>query len=379
MAHKSKVSQYVNPQFVAFDQLGNVWKMPVYWGVREIGRGITDYAQGLRQAAQETGRKAGGAYVLETLLGRNLQEYGRQNLQALITNTFPKLHFWDLWSYGITNIDKLYTIEHKGAELPVYIKADKGSEPSPEIIQQHIGYLLDNNMSIYNYQINTDLQFFERKTQEQTLNKYSRGDYENQFVDPDRFRRWLVRDECWYVQQFGDQLQAEERDVNVRGQQYHVKVYRKPHRSILNWAYWFAGDQLYDIIDMPFDNVQRLVETGIQVAGIPRDLLETLTEFEYTGIAATRRAIFSAFSPARVVELEFDVRGPQGLARPAAGSGLPYSIQGSNVVPFRSKRTEAGLILPYSEPARRPNEERLIIDPREAALYSDKVKLKKVA
>ncbi|MBI4176012.1 MAG: hypothetical protein HY518_02320 [Candidatus Aenigmarchaeota archaeon] len=379
MPHESKVSKYVNPPFIEPKQFGNLLKLPLYFAIRETGRLIRDYGRGIRQEAHQTGEKAPGAYLLETLLGENLYEWGSQSTDAIITNAIPKIDFWRRWAHGITNIEKIYTVTYRDAEIPVFIKKRGGVDPTPEVLTQNIEYVLNYNMSIYNYLINLDLEFYERKVAEKTLNKYSRGDYENRFVDPDRFRKWLVRDEVWYIQQFGREMFDEERDVGVRGTQYRIKVYEKPEKGFSNWAYWFLGDQLYDFIDIPYDRIQRLVEIGQQVAGVPVDVMETLTEFEYRGIAAARRGMSYPLSP-RVNSIEFDLRGPQGRGRPEQGQipGEQEARQtGGRRMPSTGyTRTNSGLyvptpgatVVPFNASARGRNPR---MDRRVASLYDE--------
>jgi hypothetical protein len=234
------------------------------------------------------------------------QEFQRQGYITKLNSVFPKLAIWNRYSEGASKIEKLYTVQIHGAELPVYITEKGDEKPKEDSIRENIKKARDVKESPYNDK-GSMIRYYNDNFSNKAATKYSRGDFDK-IEDQAEFRKWFVRDDTWLIQQYGDRLHEDEMDVDLDGISYHVKVYSKPSR-LMNWFYWAAADKIYDFVDGPFDVIQDRIE-----AELGTDARQLLLKNEYKAITGLIRSLFSTRSP----ELNYDCTEPYVIADGAA-------------------------------------------------------------
>jgi hypothetical protein len=210
------------------------------------------------------------------------------NFKNKLPDMFPKIAVWKRFADSTANIGKLYTVEMSGFEFPVYItdSAGKLPDPSMELLSKNIDEIAETGKSPYN-SIEEMVKFYNNDFSRLAAGKFTRGDFESSMLeDPRQFRKWLMRDQTWLVQQYGDVV--DEISVTLEhGATAKVRVYDSTS-SMTNWLFWAVGDQIYDFIDAPLDPLQRKVE------GYSRDAGQIFLKTEYKAISGITRAFFTS-------------------------------------------------------------------------------------
>ncbi len=212
----------------------------------------------------------------------------KENFNNKWPDILPKIAVWKRFADSSTNIGKLYTVEMSGFEFPVYMidNAGKLPDPSMELLNKNIDEIAETGKSPYNG-IEEMVKFYNNDFSRLAAGKFTRGDFESSMLeDPRQFRKWLMRDQTWLIQQYGDMV--DEIPVTLEnGATVKVRVYDSTN-SITNWLFWFVGDQIYDLIDAPLDPLQRKVEEYSRDAG------QIFLKTEYKAISGITRSFFTS-------------------------------------------------------------------------------------
>jgi len=286
--------------WVNWSEIGGIWKIPVYRAAYHLVKALN-----LKEEERDN--------LLKDLYGAVLDGYEvrfQQEVPAMVFKLFPRIKTELSFAEGATNIEELYTAEFNGWEFPVYIKK-RGEDVDEEKLEKNIKFLEENGYSIYDkigepgnpYSaeefLNNDFTLY-------AVDKFTRTDFSRFFEqEPRKMRRWLVKDECWYIASRGEEdLQKSAEYSTKMGKTIHV--YRKPvgekdifywigrflfddsPRSARMWWYWKVSDWTYDVLDTIFDPVQEiLIRTGVPDEGI-----RAVFRNEYKAIARARRGFF---------------------------------------------------------------------------------------
>jgi hypothetical protein len=210
---------------------------------------------------------------------------------------FPKLAAWNRFSKGASKIDRLYTVEMYGIEMPVFMSKKGDEDPTDEILTENIRSAKRDKESVFN-QKKMILNLYDDKFSDVAAEKYSRSDMSKR-EDPYEFRNYFIRDDSWLIQQYGKRDEKREKEIDVDGERYQIKVYMKPSRW-RNWLYWAIGDKIYDIIDAPFDPIQKRAEKNMTP-----DARQIMLREEYKVITSLIRALMRSRSP----QLDYEARG----------------------------------------------------------------------
>jgi hypothetical protein len=222
------------------------------------------------------------------------QTFHRQNFLEKCQRIFPKITTWYNFSEGASNVQELYTTVIDGAEFPVYLRGPKDTIPTDETLNQNIKIARDTKKSFYNER-NAVLDLYDHEFSNIAAEKYSRCDFKN-IEDPHEFRKWFVRDDTWLIQQYGERAVSDEKEIELEGKSYHVNVYKRPNK-FRTWLYWAIGDKIYDIVDAPFDPLQKRIETNM-----PADARQLMLKTEYKVITNLIRSLFVRKKP----QLQYD-------------------------------------------------------------------------
>lgn len=226
--------------------------------------------------------------VISKLLGAVVDSVYTMNEQEFCVKwqeIFPKVAAWQAFAESPADIKFMYTLEYKRNgntyEVPIYLQAGKDTDPTDEMIAKAIDTVRDTHESPYNDE--SASTFYRAGFSKIGAEKFTRGDFKR-LPDPKNFRRWFVMDECWNMQQQGRVKEVKEKK-DTKGTKWTVRKYgQEPAMS--KFLYWAIGDKIYDMIDAPFDPMQRYMEK----AGLPPDAQQTLIKEEYKMIAGIRRS-----------------------------------------------------------------------------------------
>ncbi|MBU0953469.1 MAG: hypothetical protein KKA90_03555 [Nanoarchaeota archaeon] len=304
MAHNTKEKKerkkkypWVNGE-EAFEK-GGMWKLPAWYFTDKLG-------QYLQKKLPEENRDNPWKTVAGGFID-GLQQRAEQTWHVTLTKSFPYVSLLWGWANGTSNIEHMYTVEHKGHEIPIYLstQAFGVDTPTPELLQENVRHVVTHRESPYN---DDSLQSMYNGIfgDSDAVNATTRGDY-SRLQDPKLFRKWFVRDHTYLIQQRGE-LIKEETEV-VDGVSYTIRTYEDPSKW-MNLLYNFTISFVYDFIDAPFDPLQRQIEKVLTHGASDR-----LIENEYKrAISPTIRAFFrnDARNP-----LEYDMKEPGG---PGSGS-----------------------------------------------------------
>ncbi|RLJ10291.1 MAG: hypothetical protein DRP15_00450 [Candidatus Aenigmatarchaeota archaeon] len=230
------------------------------------------------------------------------RELSEQNFRTHFVKAFPKFAAWYGFSKGSSMIDKVYTIEYKGYEIPIFIKDFYSvEEPTPEKIREAIDFVEDKGKSPYDEAGKLEPYYNELAFNEyRAAIKYTRSDFKR-LPDPKYFARWLVMNDAWMVQQYGKMKEV----MNVtssKGNEYVVKEYSRPKPKDV-FSFWFIGDIIYDLVDTGFDKLQAYVISK----GFSEATQQTLIKEEYKMIWD----IITTLAQRRPTQLEFDLTKPK--------------------------------------------------------------------
>ncbi|MEM5797955.1 MAG: hypothetical protein QXG26_00980 [Candidatus Aenigmatarchaeota archaeon] len=284
-----------NP-LVNLDEIGNVWKLPVYYAGHKLLEKIN---------IPEEKRKNLASDIIGGLLDSWTELY-RQKYKTLPRKIAPGLMIELDFSNGATTIRELYTVEYNGAEVPIYLKSYATEQgPTDEELKKGIEFVIKNNKSPYwtptkgvpriesklNKYINGAFTHLAAK-------KYTRLDYGSgveilEYAFLERF----VRDETWLMQQYGPVIDSKTITLDD-GTNWKVNVYGRPNK-LMTYAYWKFGDLYYDMIDTTFDPIQDMLDNlGISEVGQASFVLD-----EYKAISRGRRGFFNP----RGIQLAYEV------------------------------------------------------------------------
>jgi len=252
------------------------WKTPFYYLASRAIRGVTK-----PEDERVTNLENAFYGALDAT-----SKYYDQRARIGFHETFPKIAAYRGFVNDPTNIDSIYTVELEDHELPLYMRDENDPLISDQIAEDGIRHVRDKWKSTYDDKPRAIEQLYDESFDGSAAPKYTRNDINNEklFPEPTRFRRWLVMDDTWRMQQYGDLL--EESSYNVDGVNYTVRHYKKPDKSNSFW-FWFWGDKIYDFVDAPFDLVQeKLIEQ------LPPSFRQFITKEEYKMIARLRRSFY---------------------------------------------------------------------------------------
>jgi|GEM_PF-1843171 len=290
-AAQKKITGYKKREgypFIDFKDLSRNWyTMPIHYGLVKL---FSLYTTPPEDRGTLASKIVGG--MCDS--GKKLNQ---QQLSSKLMDSFPKIMVWNDFANSTSIINEIYTVGWSNKEIPVYFRAKGGPAATDDVISEGIRFVRDKktvknriqspyNSISGNYDIN---KFYRQGFSRLAADKFTRGDYDT-FIDPSTFNPWFVRDDSWYIQQYG--TKTVEKNLTVDGTTYKVKCYEKPEKFSM-WWYWFVGDMVYDFIDSFFDPVQetvgRLFTTEAQ---------QDFVKSEYRMIAGVRRSMFD--SPARL-------------------------------------------------------------------------------
>ncbi len=288
MVHTQTIAQY---PLLTGEFFHDGWKIPVYFGINKLAADLSV------PLAQRTGN------IPKILVGGFIdfvKEWSTQRYKTEIPKSLPLLGTWRGFAEGTSNVEHLYTVAFQGHELPIHLTLrerqaaaadptdDQLTEGVRQVVRERKSPLNTGELSSY---YNGDFDTYKSSS------KYTRSDYENSLIDPNKYKKWLVRDDLWNIQQRGPLRQS--RILAVDGTAYTVRKYGRP-ASLSTFWYWLIGDIVYDLIDGPFDPIQRQVNRILSHAA-----QQELTEVEYKhAITPTIRSLFR--NSARL-PLEFDL------------------------------------------------------------------------
>jgi len=294
---------------IRWSKLESIWKIPYYNILYRIFKHLSENTLSLNKRDN----------VLKIALGGFFDGYkNRFKSQASVIpfDIFPRLRTWVSFAEGATNIDEVYTCEHKVGgktyEFPVYLRANPEGgtpkDPKPDELKENIDFVKTNNASRYDKMSTTESgMFFNEDFKAYSMNKLTRLDYRRYFQsEPERAHRWAVKDDTWKIVKNGLRDTAKEATVNATlPAGYQVKIYKRPTsksgfwynlgkylmfdetpRSWTMFWYWLLRDISYDIIDTFLDPG----EYAMRKAKVPEDRIRDYVETGWKASAAAVRA-----------------------------------------------------------------------------------------
>ncbi|MFH1978102.1 MAG: hypothetical protein ABIJ92_02150 [Candidatus Aenigmatarchaeota archaeon] len=272
-----------------FDDGG--WQVPFHYAIHIAAKGFSKPPEE-RISKFDKALHAGLDWIEEQYFQRALTGFNK---------TFPKLSAYRGFFNNPTNLETMYTVVHKGHELPIYLRDSNDPRPTDSMLADNIKVVRDTDVSPYDQRAKVE-NFYDSEFGAVAAPKFTRGDIENEklFPEPLRFRGWFIKDDMWRMQQYGE---MKERKVSAEGGDFTVREYSLPDKWNSFW-YWAIGDKIYDIIDAPFDTIQEQL-----IAKSPPAFRQYLTKEEYKMIAGIRRSLFN---PRTSTPLTFDLTELRG-------------------------------------------------------------------
>jgi hypothetical protein len=281
---EDKLAKYPFVNWTAFAENGNGLKIPFYYAIKKA---LTPIKKNLESYVMSGGDLITNMLIYPVVSG--IQNLAEQQFGAKSQEVFPKFRAWYDFSRGASTIERLYTVAYTVGgvtrEFPLYITAGGDPQPTDDKLESGIKTVIDDHKSPLN---GTEIggEFYRSDFSLIGAEKYTRGDFKK-LVEPGFFRKWFIRDDTWLIQQYGERDLTLERDVLVNGTTHHVNVYKRPS-EFLYLIYWGVGDKIYDIIDTPYDPLQKYIEKRI-----PKQAQQILLRDEYKTIAGVRRGLFN--------------------------------------------------------------------------------------
>ena len=259
--------------FEQFSEMGG-WRLPFLYAGYKIAEHLRD-----RLEKDRTDKK-------KSILGELMNSYRikwSQDFDTVVANAFPKPYAWYRFSEGASTIDVLYTVEHGGLEYPVYMLREDQRKPEEKELAENIEYVVKNGESPYE-SVEKIRPFYNDNFSKKAAVKLTRGDF-SRLADPRHFTRWFVMDDTWLIQQYGKEI--ERMEISTSAGRKTVKAYKRPGKGAV-FSYWFAGDLIYDLIDGPFDVIQRRIEKYMN-----EDAERVFLKNEYKMISGVIRSLFN--------------------------------------------------------------------------------------
>ncbi|RLJ08039.1 MAG: hypothetical protein DRP16_02205 [Candidatus Aenigmatarchaeota archaeon] len=288
--------------FVNTDALKrNIFALPFYYIVKKATEG---YRADIREKKE---KGITPKSILGDLLGITIENFS-QHFDVLFLETFPKIKTWEKYKEGATKIERLFTVEFMGYELPVYACDIDDPEPTTDMLKKAVTTVKQTYKSPLNGE---EAAEFFRGPFSQAANKITRGDY-GRIIDPIRFNKWFSRMEMYMIQQ-NDPKEKEYRITLDNGESFTIRMYRKRRdRSLLESLTNTRGrvfryileDKIYDLIDWFFDPIQEKIMEWESSGFIPEGYTQALVKREYKVISRFVRDIYR--NPSRP-PLEFDL------------------------------------------------------------------------
>ncbi len=264
------------------EKLGETWwRIPVYKGIASIFKALE---------IPEESRKGS---VLVDLVGGWLDAKRTQyesRTEQMVNETFPKVNIWREFAEGPSHIDEMYTFEAWGREFPIYLKKANDADPTPQQLDEGRDFVLQHEQSPYNGPnsvVDTDKlsAFYNEGFDSLAVKKYMRGDLgEEKLEEPAVFKKWLVRDDMWLIQQFGEKT---DQIVAGSGGPFAVKKYKRTS-GLRSWWYWVVGDFYYDYFTMAYYGAQDYFADAYSPEGFKNKIEE-----KYKRVASGRRGFFN--------------------------------------------------------------------------------------
>ncbi len=294
MVHKevSKMPKY--PLFGPEAKLKDYIALPINYGLFRLSKHYQDIVRQRRIEMSKAGQPPSKILgTIDRLLGQYAERASQTIDQEILPKISPRIAVYRGFWRGASKVDRLYTVEFEDQglvyEMPVYLRRNEQEEPSEELLRKNIEEVVNTKKSPYNGDLG---EFNDEYFTRWSTVKYSRNDY-NTFIDPRTWNKWFVRDDLWDHQQYGGL--KEQKTITVgegaKTKNYIVRAYSRPGALQRFW-YWLFGDIEYDILDKPFDMIQRATERGIEAGILPDNSRDILVEEEYKNIAGLRRVFF---------------------------------------------------------------------------------------
>ncbi|MFH1364097.1 MAG: hypothetical protein ABIH52_00410 [Candidatus Aenigmatarchaeota archaeon] len=271
------------------DFLEGGWKVPIYYAAHRTADYLRDSYQ---ESLPPSDKRSKLSIGLIDYLNWQSTLY-EQRAISRANKTFPKLMAWRGFYNDPTEIDTMFTVEMYDHEFPVFIRDKNDPLPTDSELIKNIQTVRDKMKSPYDPRGAID-ELYDEEFDGIPAQKYTRGDIKNDdlFPEPLRLRQWLVKDDTWRIQQYGD---FKPKSMTVDGISYTVREYMKPNK-INSFVYWAIGDKIYDFVDAPFDVIQATL-----IKNSPPGFRQFITKEEYKMIAKIRRSFFTNGSRRRLV------------------------------------------------------------------------------
>lgn len=218
-----------------------------------------------------------------------------QTFDATLQKTSPRLAVYRAFWRGASAVERLYTVEFEDAglmyEVPIYLRRKGQEKPSDKHFSEQIDKVVTTKMSPYN---DGTSEYYDPLFEFGVV-KFTNGDY-NKFIDQGTWTKWLVRNGLWHQQQFGKQEDHRQMTIGTgpSAQTFWVNEYSQPS-GFSRFLYWFVGDQIYNLMDIPFKNVEQLVEVAVGGGQLAHSINDNLVRIEFKAISGMLRNFFRRY------------------------------------------------------------------------------------
>lgn len=216
---------------------------------------------------------------------------------------FPLLGVLSDLTDGSTDGEEFYTAGFEGKESTVYVRKKNESEPTDEQIASNVDLLKKNRYSPYQEgdKINT---LFRSGFINPGIDFITGGDYSKQISNKTHAHEWFVRDEMYYAQQRGEQLEFSDKSRTKTIGGLVIRKYARPTKiqSFANWG-------LKKFINYTFNLPSKATELMMPEAA--NDWTQYLWELKYKIVSWTERALIRNSSR---LEHDLDFRDAEAIA-----------------------------------------------------------------
>gem|GEM_PF-2646995 len=292
--------------WVNWKELKNIWKVPAKYYGHQILKNIN----------------IPRTNTLNDILGTVLDTYQVQwemGYKADGLRIFPRIRVETTFSEGATKLTHLYTYEHKGKDVPVFLST--GKDPDPAKLQENVDYVIATGDSPYDKMGDQKDPFQAAKGRNYSprdyhnsdflrdcIDVFTRMDFSRHFKDESqRPERWIVKDETWMIAHDNVRDTAKEAALPA-GLAGKIKVYKNTvgksglfynlgklfmddsPRSGKRWFEWEALNKLYDVQDLIFAPV----EAAFEKSGVMGPAMRHIADRRYKATAKSWRGFFDA-------------------------------------------------------------------------------------
>lgn len=288
---------------IKWKDAGSLLKVPIYKGISWLCKALNIPEERRTSLALDTvgGLIDGIGMKYDTLTER------------IMYDVLPKFEIWRDFARGSSVIDRMYTLELDSDQLPLFMQAKGAEPPTMQELQENARFIVENGQSPYNGP--NDLipddkltYLYSNSFNNLAIAKYMRGDVDEPKIrDPAKLRKWLVREDTWAIQQYGNSRGAVVKDggvemeinsITIDGTPCTVRAYGKPSK-LRSWWYWFVGDVLYDTFTNIFYPAQDFFAEAYSPEGF-----QSKIEDKFKRVAKSRRGFFNPRYPALTYELD---------------------------------------------------------------------------